>query len=47
MHGNFILGLIGVVFGFGMILNKLQDHDRDKVANIAGIGILAVSVFFI
>jgi len=47
MHGNFILGLIGVVIGFSLILNKMKNHDYDKTTNAAGFIILSVAVLFI
>ena len=46
MHGNFILGIIGVIVGLGLVFNKTRG-DLDKSANFAGFGILVVSLFFI
>lgn len=47
MHGNFILGLIGVAVGLMLIFNKMKHHDYNKTTNAAGMIILTVAVFFI
>lgn len=46
MHGNFILGLIGIVVGLGLIFNK-QNDQYGKGSKAAGFGILLVALFFI
>jgi len=47
MHGNFILGLIGIVIGSSLIFNRMKNHDYDKTTNAAGFVIVAVALFFI
>ncbi len=47
MHGNFIFGIIALVFGLGLVMSRMQHKDYDKSTNIVGSVFIVVAVFLI
>ncbi len=47
MHGNFIFGIIALIFGIGLVTSRMQHKDYDKSTNVIGSVFIVVAAFLI